>query len=91
MKPIDTSKTDIEFDALITRMMDLAKTGTVYDHNAEAAKQIGQDLHALGGLDAMQSAYYVFRGVWPRPLEDDPTFHPADWFAAWDGIGNWTF
>lgn len=91
MKPIDASKTDLEFDALINRMMDLARTGTVYDHNAAAAKQIGEDLHALGGLEAMQSAYFLFRGAWPRPLEDNPTFHPADWFAAWSGVGDWTF
>ncbi len=86
---MDATMTDLAFDVLISRMMNLAKTGTIYDHNAQAAKEIGEGLDALGGLEAMQTAYYVFRGAWPRPLEDSPTFHPADWFAAWDGIGDW--
>jgi len=89
---IDATKTDLEFDALINRMMDLAKTGTIYDHNAEAAKQIGEDLHALGGLEAMQAAYFMFRGAWTWDLVGDPeVFHPADWFAAWADVGDWEF
>jgi hypothetical protein len=87
MKPIDTSKTDVEFDALITRMIELARTSTALGIEAEA---IGRELFALGGIEAMQSALYIFSGVWGTdPLSKLSPILPMDWVLVWQDVGEW--
>jgi hypothetical protein len=87
MKQIDTSKTDVEFDALITRMVELARAGDVM---TDKGRQIGQELHDLGGIEAMQSAFYIFGSVWPiDPASKVSSVVPMDWVLAWDEVPNW--
>lgn len=87
MKQIDTSKTDVEFDALITQMVELARAGDVM---TDKGRQIGQDLHDLGGIEAMQSAFYIFGSVWQiDPVSKISPVVPMDWAVAWQNAGNW--
>ena len=87
MKVIDISKPDVEFDALITRMIELARTSTALGIEAEA---IGRELYDLGGLEAMQSALYIFNGVWSAdPLSQVSPILPMDWVLAWQDVGEW--
>jgi hypothetical protein len=86
----DITQTDLEFDSLINRMLDLARTGDIIDRHMEQAKIIGRELHRLGGIETMQSAFYVFRGAWEaEPLAKALDIQPAEWAAAWHGIGDW--
>jgi hypothetical protein len=87
MKPIDLNQTDVEFDALITRMVELARTGDVV---TDKGQKIGQELNDLGGIEAMQSAFYIFGSVWPiDPASKVSPVVPMDWVLAWDAVPNW--
>jgi hypothetical protein len=90
MKQIDITKTDVEFDALITRMVEMARSGNVLESNHAEAQKIGQELHDLGGIEAMQSAFYIFGSVWQiDPASKVSPVVPMDWVLAWDEVPNW--
>jgi len=90
MKQIDTSKTDVEFDALITRMVEMARSGNVLESNHAEAQKIGQELHDLGGIEAMQSAFYIFGNVWQiDPVSQVSPVVPMDWAVAWEVVDGW--
>lgn len=87
MKPIDTSKPDLEFDDLINRMIELSRTSVGL---GEEAVVIGRELYALGGLETMQAALYMFSGAWSAdPLSQLSPILPMDWVLAWQDVGEW--
>lgn len=80
-------ETDLDFDALVTRMIDLSKTSTALGIEAEA---IGRELHDLGGIEAMQSALFLFAAAWQADLMSQVSpIAPMDWVLAWQGMEEW--
>jgi hypothetical protein len=78
------------FSALSRWLLVLLRDGDILGEDLKAVRAIGQEAHAMGGLDAMYETFngasrpfvrHAFgdpRGVWIMQLMD-----------AWEGIGGW--
>jgi hypothetical protein len=67
-------------------------------HDRDAIERMGEEIHRRGGLQAMQTHYYIFLHVFRRLFRDEldaPEVLIA-WRTmrtlinnAWDGVGDW--
>jgi hypothetical protein len=68
--------------ALFDELRDLTKSWTRHDLmlSRNEAREIGWELHRLGGWPLMAQAYYFVTGINPAA---------SALVAIWDGIGDW--
>ncbi len=71
----------------------LAIKNNILKEDRAAARMLGIEANAIGGIEGMRLVYdavkYAFDLGHINPTKDEDGFHPAEYQAAWDGVGDW--